>query len=479
VFLRYISHLNLQEKKKQYDFITSNMKDVIWMTDSNFNLTFVNDAIKELTGFSSNKYKKINIYQKFATKSVKTLKNIFKNSKQIFEKKSELRNIELNYIKKNSTKGWISTNILPIRDKDNGVVGFLGLARDITDIKKREEKYKKMARIDHLTKLYNKRYFNLKLQEYERKKVIPTSIITCDIDDLKVINDSYGHHKGDSIILSIANLLKEVINKRGKVISRTGGDEFSMLIPNANERNAQSLVGEIKNKLKSLNSSLDVDVNISLGVATKTNIKESLVSKIREADTNMYKDKYLNKYMSRNEILEAILNKLNTEYELEEGHSSRVADLVEKMAKELNLPDNDVEEIRLAGKFHDIGKVIIPSTVMQKNSNLTDSEYSIVKKHCEAGFQLLNSLEGYSNISKYILYHHERWDGKGYPKGLKKLNIPIGARIISVADAYDAMTEQRIYKNRMTKEQAINELKENSGKQFDEKIVRLFLDIID
>ena len=177
----------------------------------------------------------------------------------------------------------------------------------------------------------------------------------------------------------------------------------------------------------------------------------------------------------RNKTIEKILLNINNKYDYERIHSERVSQYCLSIARTMNLSNKEVEEAKIAGALHDIGKIIVSPEILNKKDKLTKKEWEEVKKHPYTSYQLLKSVDEYANIAEAVLYHHERLDGTGYPEGLKEEEIPLLSKIIAVADVYEAITANRPYKHTKTKEQAIEELKKHSGTQFDEKIVGIFI----
>ena len=161
------------------------------------------------------------------------------------------------------------------------------------------------------------------------------------------------------------------------------------------------------------------------------------------------------------------------------GHSKRVAYYSRKIAERLGFSDEECKRIYQIALLHDIGKCYVPDEILKKPSGLTDEEYGIIKAHAAKGAKMVKELSSIPGIYEGVLYHHERFDGSGYPTGKKGRDIPISARIISVADAYDSMSSNRVYRSRLSKERVLNELKENRGSQFDPDIVDAFLEVLE
>ncbi len=178
----------------------------------------------------------------------------------------------------------------------------------------------------------------------------------------------------------------------------------------------------------------------------------------------------------RYKTIEVIIKTLYEKNEREEEHSIRVGELCAQMALALDLNTININELRTVGLMHDIGKIAIDDKILDKAGPLSGSEWLEIKRHPEIGYRILSSLNEYASIAKYVLAHHERWDGKGYPKGLKGEDIPWQSRIIAVADAYDAMTSHRPYRKALSKETAISIIKRNAGTYFDPKIAKILVE---
>lgn len=179
------------------------------------------------------------------------------------------------------------------------------------------------------------------------------------------------------------------------------------------------------------------------------------------------------------ETVKIVVNVLNIHDEYTKNHSTNVANYSRIIAKEMKFDSSEVSDIFVTGILHDIGKALIPIEILNKTGKLSDSEFNILKTHPKKGYDILSESESLNKIARYILFHHERWDGKGYPSGIGKDEIPVISQIISVADAYDAMTSDRPYRKKFTKEYAVNEIINNSGTQFSPVIVEVFKKVYD
>ncbi|PAT01955.1 hypothetical protein CI105_03605 [Candidatus Izimaplasma bacterium ZiA1] len=344
-----------------------------------------------------------------------------------------------------------------------------GYIADITDRKVLEEKLEFLSFHDPLTGLYNRRYIEEELVRLDTKRNLPITLIMGDLDGLKFINDSFGHQYGDEIIKVAANVFRENF-RSDDIIARVGGDEFMIILPKTTKDEADEIIERITQTTKKIKNT-KVEISISLGSSSKTNESLDMKKVIKDAEDTMYKSKLYKSPSIRRNSIDTILATLYEKDIYSESHSKNVSKLSTEIAKVLGMLDKDIKEVETAGLLHDIGKIIIPTDILNSSKKLTKEEFQKVKSHPEIGYRILNAIRDFKSISLITLYHHERIDGLGYPKGLKGDEIPVASRIISVADAYDAMTNERKYKKQMTKDEAIEELKKNSGTQFDKKVV--------
>jgi putative nucleotidyltransferase with HDIG domain len=190
----------------------------------------------------------------------------------------------------------------------------------------------------------------------------------------------------------------------------------------------------------------------------------------------MYRNKVTEGRSIRNKSIVAILKTLTDKFEEEEKHSKGVSELCRKMGEALNIKSDDLKELEIAGLYHDIGKIAIPDKILRKPGKLTKEEFSIVKTHTDNGYNILRAADEYSNLAEYALSHHENWDGSGYPRGLKGKEIPLYSRIIRIADAYEAMTSDRVYRKALDEDISVEEILKGSGSQFDPKLVKVFIE---
>lgn len=362
----------------------------------------------------------------------------------------------------------------PVLDEKGKVLGLVGVVRDITEQRRKEENLKYLSYTDALTGIYNRTYFDKILQDFKDKEY-PLGIIIGDLDGLKIVNDTLGHLEGDKLIKSISEILvKSCIGE--SLVFRWGGDEFITLIPNATENDCKNYIKRVTSLCRDYSQG-DLNLSISLGYSLLkkgNNIDKVIIN----AEEKLYKQKMINGTSIRGSILSTLQKTLELKNLETQEHTDRVAKYCEEIGKEMNLDEETIEDLNLAGKLHDIGKIGIPENILLKKDELNDEEYEIIKTHSEKGYRLAMLLPELNHIAEGILAHHEKWDGSGYPLGLSKKKIPLIARIVAFADSFDSMTNDRPYKKGMKSEEAIKELKKLSGIQFDPKVVEAFSNIV-
>ena len=365
---------------------------------------------------------------------------------------------------------------VPVIDRNNEAVGVVGLILDITEKKEAEEQLKHVSFTDTLTGLYNRTYFEEKAKELLSEEYLPVGVIMGDANGLKLVNDTLGHSEGDELLKLIAQVLSDVCNE-GQLIFRTGGDEYVILITNTTDYECENIIKRIFKQCKNYKHDL-IDVSISLGASITDNMNKSIYDALKEAEDKVYRQKLLQKNSFNSSVMYSLQAGLQTKSLETEEHTERVVNHSLVIGERLSLPMSVMDELTIVAKLHDIGKIGISEEILLKAGNLTDEEFEVVKTHTEKGYRIIKASNQLDNIAKGVLTHHERWDGNGYPLRLKGEGIPLISRIVSIADAYDSMTNNNLYKKVFSKDDAIEELQRCSGKQFDPDIVRIFVEYL-
>lgn len=369
-----------------------------------------------------------------------------------------------------------SVNMLfrPLFDDAGKHIRCVGTVQDVTERKAAEDTLTYMSYHDQLTGLYNRRYLEMEMRRLDTPGNLPVSVIMGDLNGLKLINDSLGHSIGDDLLRKAADVIRSAC-RRDDIIARTGGDEFIVLLPGTDALEATQILG----RMKSLAACAKVEsavLSISFGYQIRENMNEDMQAIIANAENDMYRHKLYENSSMRSKTIDMIMNTLFEKSDRELMHSKRVSEICEAIAAKMDFDTDEVSKIKTAGLLHDIGKIGVDEKILNKPQRLDNIEWLEMRKHPEASWRILNSALEFSELANFVLEHHERWDGKGYPNGLQAEQITLEARIISIADAYDAMTSERSYRKGLNREEACDEIRACSGTQFDPRVARVFIE---
>jgi diguanylate cyclase (GGDEF)-like protein/putative nucleotidyltransferase with HDIG domain len=388
------------------------------------------------------------------------------------------------------------------------------LARAINKIAAKLAETTDAATTDKLTGVANRRALLVELfneveraNRYER----PLSVAFVDIDHFKAVNDNFGHAVGDDVLRGVAQAIQANL-RATDMVGRYGGEEFMLILTETNVEEGAVLTEKLRNIVAKERFAADgqtVSVTISIGIAGGVGARLTSDALVRDADAAMYSAKSLGRnqtyiFAEPDEdarVPRAPISAAGRARALEIGLAAReaatasltsviaplphyrgqpsplIATIVEAMARTLALPEVEVDRIRTAALLHDVGKVAVPQDILEKPSALTSAEWRTVVQHPRIGQVILEQAAALKDAVPIILHHHERFSGHGYPFGLRGSEIPLGARIVAIADAYDAMTHDRPYKRAMDHESAVKELRRHAGTQFDPELVALFCDL--
>jgi diguanylate cyclase (GGDEF)-like protein/PAS domain S-box-containing protein len=455
----------LKQSEQKFRSIFENSLDGIYQSTIEGKYIDVNNALVEMLGYKNK--------EELISKDIK--KDIYYSEKDRpkFDEREKLFITRLK--KKDGTMVWVEVSSSIVYE-DSTPAYYEGVVRNIDERKKAEEEIKHLSYHDFLTDIYNRYFFEEELKRLDSERLYPISIVIIDINGFKLVNDAFGHKKGDEILKNTAKILKTCFRKED-IVARYGGDEFIIILPSTSATVAASIVERVHSLFK-FDSYKEFIMSLSIGITTKESKEQNINELIKAAEDKMYRHKLIEKQSMHSSIivsLEKALEERN--YETHE-HVHRMRNLALELGKKLQFSEDKLDELSLLSSLHDIGKIAISDNIILNPLKLTNEEYEIMKTHTEIGFRIANSNSGLASISKAILSHHERWDGKGYPMGLEGKSIPIIARIISIIDAYDAMTNDRPYRKAHSKEYANKELLKYAGKQFDPVLVEQFISMI-
>jgi diguanylate cyclase (GGDEF)-like protein len=371
------------------------------------------------------------------------------------------------------------------------------------------------ATIDRLTGVYNRQALLSELfaeveraSRYER----PLCVAFVDIDHFKVVNDSYGHESGDVVLRGVAQILSGNL-RASDLIGRYGGEEFMLILTETNVEEGAALAEKLRTFVERerfvVAGNTELSVTISIGIVGGVGQQLRMETLVRDADAAMYSAKSLGRnqtyiFAEPDEdarVPRAPISAAGRARAMEIGRQARdaatdfltsviaplpqhrgqpsatISTIVVSMAKTLQLPDVEVDRIRVAALLHDVGKVAIPAELLDKPSELSSADWRTVVQHPRIGQVILEQAAAFKDAAPIILHHHERYAGHGYPFGLRAAEIPLGARIVAIADAYDAMIHDRPYRRAMSHDEAVAELRRHAGTQFDPELVTLFCDL--
>ncbi len=364
------------------------------------------------------------------------------------------------------------------------------------------KKFKNEAIKDSLTGLFNHRYFIDHIEKScENLKRESVALIMFNIDMFAMFNDIYGHHAGDIALKKVANAINFVCGSQG-ISCRYGGDVFAIILPNMDSNRTYEIAEKIRNRVETTSMADKDEVNryitLSAGISVAPTVAKDdkdLVDKTTKAlhhakmsgknksvlfDPNHHQDATHDQ--SSEEMNMATIYALTAAIDAKDhytfGHSQRVAKYSSAIAEKAGAPKEEVETIRQAALLHDIGKIGIPESILTKYSKLEDHEYETMKMHVDMSITIIKYLPSFNHVIPAVMGHHERWDGKGYPRRIKGENIPFSARCIGIADAFDAITSNRHYKTHLSVEYALDEIERNAGTQFDPYLARVFINMV-
>lgn len=467
----------LQQSQERLELAVWGSNEGLWDCDIVTGYLTINDRYAEMLGYDPKEF--IN--------HISTLKKLIHPFDEILVRtilikhlKGEIPFYEVEYRLKTRAGNWIwvfDRGKVVEWDENKRAIRIVGMRTDITVQKQAEEQIRYLSFNDSLTGLYNRAFIKEELLRLDTPRQFPLSVIMGDVNALKLTNDAFGHFEGDKLLIRIADILREACRKKD-VIARWGGDEFLILLPQTNQKDAYTICRRIHDFCR--NAPADpIHPSIALGAASKVREDQKLQDIIAEAEDSMYRNKLLEGNSLRNSIISSLEQSLHERTHETREHARRMQDISVAFARVLDLPFNEVERLILLAKLHDIGKIGIPDHLLIKPAELTQEEWDILRKHPEIGFRITQSSHDLMSISQEVLSHHERWDGTGYPRRLLGEEIPYLARIINIVDSYDVMTEGRPYQEPKSPAEAIIEIRNCAGTQFDPSLVEIFCQVFD
>lgn len=393
--------------------------------------------------------------------------------KLMAERKINGFNMEKRYIKPDGSTVWVHMIVNRYKDEINSEAHVVVII-DITSRKEAEEKARYYYNHDTMTGLYNRKYGEEKLIELDKEENLPLSMLVADANGLKVTNDAFGHKEGDRIIKKLASVFLDSVGPDDCVI-RTGGDEFLVILPNSDGLTVSKLIEKINRRFED-----DIEdgflLSMAMGCSTKEFSDENIDNIHQIAESRMYQNKIQNSDLHKIKIIEHLQNKLEKQDPFIKDHCLNVKKYALELGERLGLDEDAKKELAIAAYYHDIGKVGLDLQLVNRTEDLDQRDWVKFMKHSEIGYQILKSVAEYGRIADYVLYHHGGVSGAEYPTSSKGREIPLQAKILSIAEAYSDMIMDKSYRKKLTKETAILELRKGAGKRFDAKLVDIFIE---
>ncbi len=450
--------------------------DGVVTTDNEGKITYLNQAAQEITGWNNEAASTRPFEEVFDLRNETTGETISNPISAVLET-GKIVGLANHTVLLNRQGDFIpiTDSAAPIKDQTGHVYGVVMVFHDVSHEKRQQRRIMYLSYHDSLTEIYNRRYMEEEMVRIDRASMLPITVIMGDVNGLKVTNDVFGHKTGDLLLREVARTFQHAIQKNG-IVSRWGGDEFLVLLPKTDTAQAQKIIQKLNEEFKE-NDRLPLQISVSLGFDVKHSEYENIHQVLQKAEEQMYHRKLLEGKSCRNRIINTLLATLHEKSMETEEHALRIETYCIAIAEKMNLAPEEKNDLSLLAMLHDIGKVGISMEILKKPGPLNEEEWKEVKRHPEIGYRIAQNTPELVTVSEYILSHHERWDGTGYPRGLKGSEIPLLCRILAVADAYDAMTSNLPYRKAMNSQDAMEEIKRCTGTQFDPQIAQLFMEL--
>jgi len=461
----------LQQSEKKYRSLVENMLEGMFILNLKGEILLWNKAGLKLSGLDDAEADMLYLASVFCLIHPNSAEKVRQDMREVLQGQGVMG--EYQYLRPSGVAGWFEA--YSTRINYEGTDALLVLVRDTTERKREQEQMEFLSWHDPLTHVYNRRYFEELLSDNDFPR---PGVVVVDLDGLKLVNDAIGHLAGDRLLKETANILK-LCTPKGAVAARIGGDEFVVILPETTEEQAETVMNSIRGLQDAYNTRHpQFPLSLSLGYQSASAQATNLYEIFKQADNLMYKQKLLHRLSSRSTIVQSLMAALEAKHVETREHVERLGELTLLLARRIGYPESKTNDLELFAKFHDIGKVGIADSILNKPGRLTAEERKEIERHAEIGFHIASSTPELNHIAKFILQHHEWYDGAGYPLGLKGEEIPVECRMVSIVDAYDAMTSDRPYRKAMTNGKAISELKLCAGSQFDQGLVEVFISLI-
>lgn len=453
------SELSVNQERNQYLSTIQNIYDAIISVDTDNQIQIMNNAACELSGWSTPASKGKILSEVFPLHPLDRSINypFTPNQEALMLKRNDG---SVRYVLKRESPVSI----------DQTPMGNVIILQDITTEMEHRKKEIYLLYHDPLTGVYNRSYMDY--QSLKQSFPKPSVVFLADVNGLRHINNTLGFQIGDKLLKTVSEILTAVL-PANTILARTGEDDFTAVLPGKGSRDADEVAHKLHVALKEHN------VSVSIGYSVLGEDTENFTEALNQAQDFLNSTKVLDVSSLRNSAIVSLLTTLQVKSHETEEHCQRLRDLSIRIGRKIGLGERDIKSLEILSILHDVGKIIVPERILDKPGKLTDEEWEVMKQHPDHGYEICRSTPELSGVAKLVLSHHERYDGKGYPQGLSGDDIPLLSRIIALADSYDAMTNNRVYRNALSWEEAKQELIKNRGTQFDPTLCDVFLEVLE
>jgi len=467
--------IELKQSEEKYRFITENTSDVIWILNlDKYIFTYISPAIINLRGFTAEEAMAQTVEESMTSDSWIMVQSEIERTLGIFilnpdNDSNNMMTIQ-QYHKDGSLK-WVEISTR-YRFNVKNEIEVIGISRDVTERKINDDEIRYLSYHDQLTGLYNRRYFEIEIERLDTLRNHPISVITIDINGLKMTNDVFGHNAGDELIKQAAKTLK-LACREDEIIVRLGGDEFLILLPKTNEVECKLIVNRIQEIIRKDKENQYL-LSLSVGYGIKHSVDNQIKDIINQADQYMYQNKLVESEIHKRQLLGIIMKRL---YRLDPDlrrHLKSMNELIEQFGHYLNLKKENISELKLAAMYHDIGKIGIDEEQVKLFQTDRVKYAYLLKRQPELSYQILRYITEYIEIANIILSYHENFDGSGYPRGIKGIDIPMESMMIHIVNNYDKLR----FNVGLSVDDSLNKLLKQKSKELEPKLCDQFCEMI-
>jgi len=466
----------LSKREKRFRLLAENAQDIVYHVSVKPKIRFeyLNTAVENVTGYpTAEYYRNPELFLRIIHPEDINLAEVIEKPEKWFLSAKIMR-----VVRPDNSMIWLEQRNVPIYDATGQIAAFVGIARDITETKRVEKELEYLSYHDAMTGLGNRLNFERQLSILNEESQSSVGIIVCDIDGLKLINDTLGHKMGDSVIRETGRVIKTHF-RENDIMSRIGGDEFAIIQKNVCKKDLEGTCLRLRELLLDHNQkNPGLPLGLSIGYAFSNKKDFATHELFQKADQEMYKDKLKQGNMAQLKILNVFIEAIADREQMRESISEGMQELAICTAQKIGFNRQEIKRLKQLTTYHNIGMLAISPKLLYKKGPLTREEILELQNHCEIGARLAKSTRELEQIADLILKHHEWWNGGGYPLGIKGEQIPAECRILTIIDAYDAMQKNTPYRAAYDEGCAIAELKKGSATQFDPQILEIFINIL-